>query len=519
MLGRGLNGNSLERLAMTINLDNIQGNIFGAFNKDFQDFLFLKVKAGTKARKWVRENSEDLISTSDQVLAFNNAFKALLAEGIAKPETIISARWANLAFSYKGLQAMGFTGGDLGNLPKAFTEGMAARKTKIGDIGTSDPQHWDAPFAPATQHDVHAILLVAADSNADLAAHVATVTGSAGFSDGFDILGTVNGRTRMDIPGAAGHEHFGFKDGVSQPGVRGIDSPDDPLTNPDQGHPGQDLLWPGEFVLGYPTQKPKHKDGHDGPNPEPGKLSIAGNSAFTADGSFLVFRRLAQDVPAFESQVAALATANGLHVDLMGAKLVGRYKSGCPIEALSMQPFSTTAPSVDPGIAIPKLASSDALNNAFEFGQDADGKRCPLSAHIRKAYPRDEDTGHGLDDSESETQTHRLLRRGIPYGTSFGATVGGGPNVPRGLCFLAYQNDIEAHFEFVQKRWVNDPKFPPEIHQTAHVPGEDPIISQTASGPFELPPNPTDLTVSHFVKTTGGEYFFSPSLLTLTTLF
>ena len=59
-----------------------------------------------------------------------------------------------------------------------------------------------------------------------------------------------------------------------------------------------------------------------------------------------------------------------------------------------------------------------------------------------------EDTGHGPVDSESETQTHRLLRRGIPFGNTFGAAVGGGPADKRGLCFLAYQNDIEKHFEF-----------------------------------------------------------------------
>ena len=54
-----------------------------------------------------------------------------------------------------------------------------------------------------------------------------------------------------------GHEHFGFKDGVSQPGIRGILPDGTPLTpsqnplNPGQGKPGQDLIWPGEFVFGY----------------------------------------------------------------------------------------------------------------------------------------------------------------------------------------------------------------------------------------------------------------------------
>ena len=87
---------------MTIKLENIQGNIFGGFNKDFQDFLFLKVKDKVRARKWIKENSKELISTSKKVLAFNNAFKSLVASGIAKPESIISARWANSSESAVG---------------------------------------------------------------------------------------------------------------------------------------------------------------------------------------------------------------------------------------------------------------------------------------------------------------------------------------------------------------------------------------------------------------------------------
>jgi hypothetical protein len=43
----------------------------------------------------------------------------------------------------------------------------------------------------------------------------------------------------------------------------------------------------------------------------------------------------------------------------------------------------------------------------------------PGKAHIRKAYPRD-DTGTLADQiGEVTTQTHRLLRRGIPYGDPF----------------------------------------------------------------------------------------------------
>ena len=80
---------------------------------------------------------------------------------------------------------------------------------------------------------------------------------------------------------------------------------------------------------------------------------------------------------------------------------------------------------------------------------DADGLVCPLSAHIRIAYPRDD------EPNESATQTHRLLRLGMPYGSVSRST----PDAPidddvdRGLQFLAYQTSILNQFEFVTKRF------------------------------------------------------------------
>lgn len=338
------------------------------------------------------------------------------------------------------------------------------------------------------------------------------IRSSGGFASAFHVIEIILGRTRVD---EIGHEHFGFKDGVSQPGIRGIDSPDDPLANPNQGHPGQDLLWPGEFVLGYPTQIPTADPNAEGPNPNAGTASTAGNDAWTKNGSFLVFRRLAQDVPAFHAQLGTFAQAHGLSVELAGAKIVGRYRSGCPLAALSMQAHGSQPSPTDPGRANPALAESDALNNAFEFGNDAKGERVPRAAHIRKAYPRDEETPPlSADDSESHTQTRRLLRRGIPFGASFGAAKGGSAGDPRGLLFLAYQSDIEKHFEFVQRAWVNSPTFPtapPGLQQ----PGEDPVIAESPSGPFQIDANAAPVPLSHFVTTTGGEYLFAPSISTL----
>lgn len=496
--------------------DQIQGNIVGGFNKDFQDFLFLRFKSAASGRAWIAEISGTdaegglANSTSAKVLKYNNEFKALRRQGL-DPEVLMPTAWNNLALTFQGLKALGMADDALKAFPDDFRQGMAARKAQIGDLGPSDPSRWLAPFADPSK--VHAVLIVAADNKDLLDARLAALNTPA-FVAGAEVIGDpvhgpVHGRAREGAE--RGHEHFGFKDGVSQPGLRGVDLPDDPVGNPDQGHPGQDLLWPGEFVLGYPTQIPKAKPGFDGPNPDAGAVSTSG-PAWTVNGSYLVFRRLDQDVPGFNLQIDALADRLGMAPDLVGAKLVGRYKSGCPLETRTFERPGLQQP-LDPGVDAPALAESDTLNLNFEFGGDADGDVVPLASHIRKAYPRDEDTGEG-DDSESATQTHRLLRRGIAFGASIGEPSGGGKADRRGLLFLCYQRSIRDQFEFVQHSWVNDPAFPPKPAGRP-TPGQDPIIAQSAEGGFQFGRKGASVAAKHFVTTSGGEYFFQPSIAAL----
>ena len=245
------------------------------------------------------------------------------------------------------------------------------------------------------------------------------------------------------------------------------------------------------------------------------------NPPWTVNGSYVVFRRLRQDVAGFERHVSELASKLGWSTDLTGAKLVGRYKSGAPIEKRKFQPGPYNPPSSDPGDAShgnPGLGNSNILNNNFEFGDDPQGAFCPLASHVRKAYPRDEVTPAGPDNSESSTQKRRLLRRGIPYGPPFDAHDPGSVPIDRGLLFFCYQSDIMQQFEFVQKNWVNNPNFPPNPAgqpDLRGVPGEDPIIAQSTSGEMLVDPAKAPIDVSYFVTTTGGEYFFSPSIKAL----
>src|ERR1700747_2034711 len=129
----------------SLNLDQIQGNSIGGFNKDFQTNLFLKFTGATAGRAWIKEIGEEgADSSSADVLQFNNQFSALRAQGVRRPEELISAVWVNLALSFQGLTALNFKAPDLAAFPQAFRDGMAQRKTELGDIGTSDPSHWVA---------------------------------------------------------------------------------------------------------------------------------------------------------------------------------------------------------------------------------------------------------------------------------------------------------------------------------------------------------------------------------------
>jgi Dyp-type peroxidase family len=306
-------------------------------------------------------------------------------------------------------------------------------------------------------------------------------------------------------PGAQrGHEHFGFLDGISQPGIRGLTRPSNPTHRPDQGLPGQDLLWPGEFVFGYPGQHPE--DPHrEGPAPEMA-------APWMRNGSYMVFRRLEQKVPEFRRFVRAQAARLGMDPELLGARMFGRWKSGAPLER---------APLYDN----PALGGDEKRNNDFEFRDDPYQRKCPYAAHIRKVYPRD-DTG-----DEAEVQRHRIIRAGIPFG----------PEVEpdetttkhsRGLMFVCYQTSIERQFEFIQRHYANNALFVGGKMRPggeAVMPGFDPIIGQAADNglremdePYPNYPSGNRRTTlkmpKQFVELTAAGYFFMPSITALRTL-
>ena len=191
---------------------------------------------------------------------------------------------------------------------------------------------------------------------------------------------------------------------------------------------------------------------------------------------------------------------------LVGSKLVGRWPSGAPVERV-------------PGEENFALANDDCKNNNFEFQGDTDpiipkpgdtsacrdNGPAPQAEAIRTApVARSRRTSARLTPEmtdpkvppptdpqlgEAATQTHRLLRRGLPYGpvspSSPDAPVD--DDVDRGLQFLAYQTSIENQFEFVVKNWVNPPNFKEPFNKAPDgTPinqggGHDPILGQNGN--------------------------------------
>jgi Dyp-type peroxidase family len=479
---------------------DIQGNMVG-FNKDHQRLVFVGFNDAASGNAFVSAIAPD-ISTASEVLAFNALYKEVRDRG--GEGGIVEATWLNIALSAAGLTLVSAAGVD--TMPPEFTQGMAAQAQTLGDVDDSAPAGWLPPFSTGTP-PVHAMLILAADSPDDLEAGYARLQAKIAVAHVTE-LGHQDGNTRPDPN--RGHEHFGFKDGISQPGIAGIT---------ESSKDGTDTIAAGEFIVGYPDQ-----DGTVSGQGQPGHPTQPGDPTYpqptpptpglpdwTHNGSFLAYRRLRQDVGSFNQFVAQTAQQLGMNPDQLAAKLVGRWRSGAPMENVPALPPGVDPSASDPSASTPAVLGDDQIN-AFDYEPgDADGSHVPRAAHIRKVNPRSENP-----PGKQESNRHRMLRRGSPYGPEFQPTeppYGQGPvgdDRDRGLLFLCYQSSLLRSFMFVQRSWANAQDFP----QAGD--GEDPIISQALQQrEFNLPPQTVHLMMARWVFTTGGEFFFSPSITAL----
>jgi Dyp-type peroxidase family len=446
----------------------IQGNVLAAFNKRHQVFLLVAFADAGRGRQWLGDMAP-LLATTKAVEDFYEEFSACRRQLGCDPADL-HAVWTNLTLTFRGLSRLSKPE-TIAQIPSRFSalrDGAARRAPKVGDRGASAPENW--LFGAEHLPGIDAVVTVAADSHEDLSVRLDAVRVRLerhGLTIVFEQSGSL-------LPGAQkGHEHFGFKDGISQPGVRDFHRADPSRPDRRLGHPGEKLVAPGEFVLGYQTQT-------GAPGPIPGWMR---------DGSFQALRRLNQDVPGWRSQMEqGAALSPPLSKKALAAKAMGRWPSGTPL-------------------ALAPTSDSGARGNRFNYAQDPEGKRTPRFAHIRKTYPRAADP-----PGNKESERRRIMRRGIPFGPIYDPSRGPahGPGADRGLMFQCFCADLERQFEFIQSHWVNHPKFP---HAGD---GRDPVIGRESSNTLRRAGAPdAQLDFRQFVTTTGAVYAFVPSMRTL----
>lgn len=176
-------------------------------------------------------------------------------------------------------------------------------------------------------------------------------------------------------------------------------------------------------------------------------------------GSFMVLRKLEQDVPAF------LHVRNNDGVPEV-EKLVGRRLDGEPLAAR-------------PGARHP---------NDFDFSTDPEGAQCPFHAHIRRLNPRS-----GLVDPSHRL---RIVRRGVVYGLPENLADAGKSG--SGLMFLAYMNHPGV-FDTMQGNW------------TLHTRHFDAPAGTRKDLLLLGPPPGTCPGVTRWITPKGGAYFYVPS--------
>lgn len=402
---------------------DVQGNILSKYDARCATYLFYRVDLPELARMWLSA----LIS---RITTEANAEE--------KPQSML-----NIALSYQGLKALGLSPTSLNSCPAEFREGMKKRAGTLCDFGESAPARWEAPLGSLQVHILVLIHGLDRKRCADLADWVnLQIPKSSDDPVGVHLL------KEMTADGLEGDkEHFGFKDGISQPWIEGtnpgppvqpyggkrVQPPKDKRTLEDSFAP----LKLGEFVLGHIDELDRI--------PQPLTPPILGSN-----GTYLVLRKLSQDVAGFRQQMekqAGHVFGDPAAKDRLAALTVGRWPSGCPIDRSWEKD--------DPQFTTPQSINAFAFVDGKTGQVDQDGIRCPVDAHIRRTNPRD----LKLDDKgnlavEPMSTRHRMIRRSLPYGPPLETLQD--DNQDRGLMFTALVADIERQFEFVQRNWVND---------------------------------------------------------------
>jgi Dyp-type peroxidase family len=448
-----------------LNETDIQGFVLRGYNLPFARYFFLHYKSAQQGRALITRLMGQ-ITTGQRW------------DG-GKPQSTV-----NIAFTYVGLDQLELPDATLLTFPVEFQQGMKGRADILGDTGVNDPERWDELWL---NDDIHAWLGINAltpQALDDRSTQIQALLDSVG---GVTVLDTQDAAAKFVDGKPTTAEHFGYTDGFGNPEYLGVER----SSQPGQGKVAPDgkgwvPLATGELLLGYADEA-----GELPPAPVPHLLA--------SNGTFMVYRKLHQNLATFRAYLDKQAALYGGGKEKLAAKFIGRWRDGTPLESSWEKP--------DPAMAQDPNRSTD-----FKYGDDPDGKGCPIGAHIRRVHPRD---AFGFDGRLINRR--RITRRGLPYGLFAAEGVPVSDKEERGVIFMALNASLMRQFEFVQQQWI-------QYGNDSHLGNDKDMLmgNHGRRGRFviqgdESPTNPPFLC-SHlpdFVELRGGDYFFVPSITAL----
>jgi deferrochelatase/peroxidase EfeB len=401
----------------TLDLNDIQGNILRGYRKRNARHYALVVDSGKDACKLLGQMTSGDQRAAPQVTRAGDWWD--------RPRACI-----NLGVTAPGLLALGVSESMVNLFPEAFRLGPTRNASGIGDRDASAPDAWEV--GGPKNETVHLILSLFTDEARD--ACLAEYDGQlqALFrAHQLRVVWTKDGYTQD-----GDKVHFGYRDGIAQPRIKGATAGLREDMQPD--------CEPGEFLLG-----------NDFTNQFGGNFLGDVPNALGGNGTFAALRVLNQDVPAFEDFLIRAAQRYNLHPELIAAKLMGRWRNGTP---LVLAPDMVRGPDDANGNETWEMPTvdEDSLNN-FDYAPSADrpawsddweGRVCPVGSHIRRLNPRSAMV-------MGKPHSRRIIRRGMSYGSVYDPGTAADRDAERGLVGYFICGDLELQFEFLLQVWAN----------------------------------------------------------------
>ena len=289
---------------------------------------------------------------------------------------------------------------------------MAARADVLGDVGDSAPDKWEDPFRDGSGH---VMVMVSAKDPAALAERQSGIVGAIERRGGATVVGLQDGAALE-----GGREHFGYADGFAQPSIEGSGF----APEPGAGAVRRLAAAQGRRVLlGYTDEQ-----GSLPPAPPPDDFGV--------NGSYLVYRKLHQDVAAFRRLARATpppttrAARSCWPPRSSAAGATARRSPSPPIARTRRSPRTRCATTRSPTPTTPTAW------------------RCPIGAHVRRMNPR-----RSLPFDGKLVNRHRIMRRGITVRRAAARRVPRTTAGPRRDLHVP-AGEHRPPFEFVQSQWA-----------------------------------------------------------------